>query len=258
MDEVINVDSSDAEDDSDDVSLFSDEVVARLLREEAEDPIEAKAEAEADAIIYPIESFLCPISWALFKDPVVCQDGVTYERDNINQWLEHSKMSPITRVEISNTTQYRNIALKNAMEEFKEFTRDKKDTLNKLKKSEDTHNKLLLAMTTTKKMLKAAMKKLNKLESENVVLKDTQNKLEIEKAALAEELRREKAAEAGYMNGYNRIHGENEVMKSKLEKAKKELKEEQAKRKSIVEKMSDIVKNEMATMNPKSNKKAKR
>ena len=47
-------------------------------------------------------------------------------------------------------------------------------------------------------------------------------------------------------------------MKSKLEKAKKELKEEQAKRKSIVEKMSDIVKNEMATTNPKSNKKAKR
>ena len=246
MDEVINVDSSDAEDDSDDVSLFTDEVVASLLREEAEDPIEA--EAEADAIIYPIESFLCPISWALFKDPVVCQDGVTYERQYIDQWLEHSKMSPITRVEISNTTQYRNIALKNAMEEFKEFTRDKKDT----------HNKLLLAMTRTKKMLNAAMKKLNKLESENVVLKDTQNKLEIEKAKLAEELRREKAAEAGYMNGYNRIHGENEVMKSKLEKAKKELKEEQAKRMSIVEKMSDIVKNEMATTNPKSNKKAKR
>ena len=253
MDEVINVDSSDAEDDSDDVSLFTDEVVASLLREEAEDPIEA--EAEADAIIYPIESFLCPISWALFKDPVVCQDGVTYERQYIDQWLEHSKMSPITRVEISNTTQYRNIALKNAMEEFKEFTRDKKDTLNKLKKSEDTHNKLLLAMTTTKKMLKAAMKKLNKLESENVVLKDTQNKLEIEKAALAEELRREKAA---WMMGYNRIFRENEVMKSKLEEAKKELKEEHAKRMSIVEKMSDIVKNEMATMNPKSNKKAKR
>ena len=103
--------------------------------------------------------------------------------------------------------------------------------------------------------LNAAMKKLNKLESENVVLKDTQNKLEIEKAALAEELRREKAA---WIMGYNRILTENEVMKSKLEEAKKELKEEQAKRMSIVEKMSDIVKNEMATTNPKSNKKAKR
>ena len=253
MDEVINVDSSDAEDDSDDVSLFSDEVVASLLREEAEDPIEAKA--EADAIFDRFESFRCPIGWGPFKDAVVCKDGVTYERDNINQWLQNSKMSPITRVNISDTTQYRNIALMNAMEEFKEFTRDKKDTLNKLKKSEDTHNKLLLAMTTTKKMLNAAMKKLNKLESENVVLKDTQNELEIEKAKLAEELRREKAA---WMMGYNRIFRENEVMKSKLEEAKKELKEEQAKRKSIVEKMSDIVKNEMATTNPKSNKKAKR
>ena len=46
-------------------------------------------------------------------------------------------------------------------------------------------------------------------------------------------------------------------MKSKLEEAKKELMESQAKRMSIVEKMSDIVKNEMATTNPKSNKKAK-
>ena len=243
MDEVINVDSSDAEDDSDDVSLFSDEDFARLLCEEAQDPNEA--EAEADAIIYPIASFLCPISCALFKDPVVCQDGVTYERQYIDQWLQNSNTSPITREEISDTTQYRNIALKSAMDEFKEFTRDKKDT----------HNKLLLAMTRTKKMLNAAMKKLNKLESENVVLKDTQNKLEIEKAALAEELRRE---EAGYMNGFNKIFRENEVMKSKLEKAKKELKEEQAKRMSIVEKMSDIVKNEMALTNPKSNKKAKR
>ena len=253
MDEVINVDSSDAEDDSDDVSLFSDEDFARLLCEEAQDPIEA--EAEADAIIYPIASFLCPISCALFKDPVVCQDGVTYERQYIDQWLQNSNTSPITREEISDTTQYRNIALKSAMDEFKEFTRDKKDTLNKLKKSEDAQNKLLLAMTTTKKMLNAAMKMNNKLKSDNVVLKETQNKLEIEKAALAEELRRE---EAGYMNGFNKIFRENEVMKSKLEKAKKELKEEQAKRMSIVEKMSDIVKNEMALTNPKSNKKAKR
>ena len=152
MDEVINVDSSDAEDDSDDVSLFSDEVVASLLREEAEDPIEAKA--EADAIFDRFESFRCPIGWGPFKDAVVCKDGVTYERDNINQWLQNSKMSPITRVNISNTTQYRNIALMNAMEEFKEY---KKDTLNKLKKSEDAQNKLLLAMTTTKKMLNAAI-----------------------------------------------------------------------------------------------------
>lgn len=171
MDEVINVNSSDAEDDSDDVSLFSDEDFARLLCEEAQDPIEA--EAEADTIIYPIASFLCPISCALFKDPVVCQDGVTYERQYIDQWLQNSNTSPITREEISDTTQYRNIALKSAMDEFKEFTRDKMDTLNKLKKSEDAQNKLLLAMTTTKKMLNAAMKMNNKLKSDNVVLKET-------------------------------------------------------------------------------------
>ena len=53
------------------------------------------------------------------------------------------------------------------------------------------------------------------------------------------------------------IHREKEVMKSKLEEMKKELREAQVKRKLMVEKVKEMVENEMATTNPKSNKKAK-
>ena len=53
------------------------------------------------------------------------------------------------------------------------------------------------------------------------------------------------------------IHREKEVMKSKLEEMKKELKEAQVKRKLMVEKRKEMVETEMATTNPKSNKKAK-
>ena len=104
-------------------------------------------------------------------------------------------------MKISNTTQYPNIALKSAMEEF---TRHNKETQNKLTKSEEAQKKLLLAMTTTKKMLDAAMTNVNKLESENaiiaekiqtdadtkwkLVVEETQNKLEMEKAALVKVL----------------------------------------------------------------------
>ena len=117
------------------------------------------------------------------------------------------------------------------------------------------------------------MTNVNKLESENaiiaekiqtdadtkwkLVVEETQNKLEMEKAALVEELRREKAAWDTVMMDNRKVHREKAVMKSKLEEMKKELKEAQAKRKSMVEKMKEMIENEMATTNPKSNKKAK-
>ena len=69
--------------------------------------------------------------------------------------------------------------------------------------------------------------------------------------------RRAEAAWTTVMMDNKNKHREKEVMKSKLEEMKKELKEAQVKRKSMVEKMKEMVKNEMATTNPKSNKKSK-
>ena len=34
------------------------------------------------------DAFVCPISFELMRDPVMCADGHTYERDAIERWLQ--------------------------------------------------------------------------------------------------------------------------------------------------------------------------
>ena len=266
--EAINVDSSNDEDDDDNVSLFPDEAEdpdsddASLLWEGAEAPIEAeaeaKAEAEAEAILDRIPSFRCSITHAPFKDPVVASDGNTYSKAPLQMWLQHSNKSPVTRENISHTAQYPNIALRNAIEEF---------TLD-MKKIEKANKKLRLAMTTTNKMLNAATAKVTKLESENaiiaekiqidadtkwkLVVEETQNKFDKEKAALAGELQ-------SYYNAWMTMMKDNKKCYSENSTLKKALKDEQGKTKLMVDKMKEMIgENEMATTKPKSNKKAKR
>ena len=47
------------------------------------------------------EMLICPISQDLIKDPVLCEDGHIYEKDQITSWWNTNKTSPITRNKIS-------------------------------------------------------------------------------------------------------------------------------------------------------------
>jgi hypothetical protein len=47
--------------------------------------------------------FYCPISMCIMNDPVIAEDGLTYERSSIEEHLKTSNISPITREEISKT-----------------------------------------------------------------------------------------------------------------------------------------------------------
>ena len=49
---------------------------------------------EADALC------VCPISHELMRDPVICCDGQSYERESIEKWFEHHDTSPLTNVEL--------------------------------------------------------------------------------------------------------------------------------------------------------------
>lgn len=42
----------------------------------------------------------CPLSGKIMEDPVVAQDGISYERANIEQWLTKEKTSPTTKEEM--------------------------------------------------------------------------------------------------------------------------------------------------------------
>ena len=65
------------------------------------------------------DNFICPITLAVMKDPVICSDAHTYERSAIEKWLNTNNHSPITREIITNNILIPNIALRNIIQEFK-------------------------------------------------------------------------------------------------------------------------------------------
>ena len=44
---------------------------------------------------------VCPITFSLFSDPVIAEDGHTYERSAIIDWIQHKNTSPLTREPIT-------------------------------------------------------------------------------------------------------------------------------------------------------------
>ena len=54
------------------------------------------------------------------QDPVVAQDGFTYERKDIVRWLKTSSKSPMTKEDISSSGLIPNRTLKSAIESWKD------------------------------------------------------------------------------------------------------------------------------------------
>ena len=67
----------------------------------------------------PVSAFRCPITRDTMTDPVSAADGYTYERCQIEEWLEGSNMSPITELILPNNILTSNIALRCAIEEWR-------------------------------------------------------------------------------------------------------------------------------------------
>jgi hypothetical protein len=65
------------------------------------------------------EEFVCPITRELMRDPVLLQDGFSYEREAICAWFVHGrKSSPITNEPLSCAEIFPNRALKGAIDGF--------------------------------------------------------------------------------------------------------------------------------------------
>ena len=47
------------------------------------------------------DEFICPITYEIFREPVVASDGFTYERNSIEKWLKTNNTSPKTKEPIS-------------------------------------------------------------------------------------------------------------------------------------------------------------
>ncbi|CAF0729220.1 unnamed protein product [Didymodactylos carnosus] len=63
--------------------------------------------------------FQCPITHQLFKDPVLAEDGHTYEREAIVQWIQKNGTSPITRQLLSIDQLHPNCTIKNIVNELR-------------------------------------------------------------------------------------------------------------------------------------------
>ncbi len=66
------------------------------------------------------ESFKCPLSMEIFRDPVSTLDGHCYERAAIENWLMRNNTSPVTGAILQDKTLVPAITLRKAIEEWKE------------------------------------------------------------------------------------------------------------------------------------------
>ena len=82
----------------------------------------ASQKAEEDRKAYRTggvpESFLCPISMEVMRNPVICSDGHTYEKAVVEDWLTRSDRSPMTNEKLANMTLIPNHALRATIEGF--------------------------------------------------------------------------------------------------------------------------------------------
>jgi proto-oncogene tyrosine-protein kinase Met len=67
----------------------------------------------------------CPLTMELLRDPVLAQDGHTYERENIEQWIRSKGTSPITRQPLSIEHLYPNRTVKELIDVFETLLRQK-------------------------------------------------------------------------------------------------------------------------------------
>ena len=62
--------------------------------------------------------WLCPITLSVMRDPVIAEDGHSYERSAITEWFQHNNTSPKTNLRLSSTHLVANIALRNTIQEY--------------------------------------------------------------------------------------------------------------------------------------------
>lgn len=66
-----------------------------------------------------VPSYLvCSISCQVFRDPVVCMDGHTYERECIERWLQEHDSSPMTNLPLPSKVVVPNRALRQEIDQL--------------------------------------------------------------------------------------------------------------------------------------------
>jgi ubiquitin C len=84
----------------------------------AESMSRAEPAAAAAVASFVLDSFQCPLTMEVMRDPVFTADGQTYERREIEKWFAlGNRTSPLTGEELPSTNLLPNIALRKAIRE---------------------------------------------------------------------------------------------------------------------------------------------
>ena len=79
-----------------------------------------KAEEEAEKAKEDPEELLCPILQSLMTDPVITEDGFTYERSAIEHWLKDHDTSPKTGKKLRNKNTIPNHIVRAQLQTYRE------------------------------------------------------------------------------------------------------------------------------------------
>jgi hypothetical protein len=71
----------------------------------------------------PEEYLICPITLKLFNEPVLAEDGYTYEREAITRWINQHGTSPRTKKPLRLNQLTPDDTIKNSVETFRQTSR---------------------------------------------------------------------------------------------------------------------------------------
>jgi tetratricopeptide (TPR) repeat protein len=80
-----------------------------------------------------IHCFVCPISLDMMEDPVVTPSGHSFEREALEEWIDNGGEDPLTRQPLSRADLRPNIALRDAIEEWKQIDSKWQERVDQLK-----------------------------------------------------------------------------------------------------------------------------
>lgn len=112
-----------------------------------------------------LDDFLCPITLEIMNDPVICEDGYTYERTSIMSI--HNSLSPMTRQPINKSKLIPNRALKSAIDRFLSSNPQFQDILLERRNKRDIELKTCLDLEPKQKSYKLCKIKKRKRQSWN-------------------------------------------------------------------------------------------
>jgi len=101
-----------------------------------------------------IDNFICPITQDIMSDPVICADGITYERKAIEHWLQSHSTSPVTRQPLNSSNLITNYALKNMIEDYKKQPKQVNKEQIQVNKEQIQVNKEQIQVNTNKNKTK--------------------------------------------------------------------------------------------------------